>query len=132
MAESLVPVKALLEQPPTGILGLSPQPGLLGGTVDLPILVPGTVIPSYGIAVVVSNPPPAAGRSFTEIPTFQHPWLLVRLFAGTFDGFQLPVEAFDVKDAQTEIRWYAPGIQRVTLEFAAGWEAHVNYLILLG
>ena len=132
MADVLVPIKSLLEQPPAGILGLSTRPGLLSGFVDLPILVPGTVNPPYGISIVVSNPPPAAGRTFTEIPRFQHPWLLVRLFAATFDGQHLVVESFDVEDAQAEIRWYAPGIVRVTLEFSPGWEAHVNYLILLG
>lgn len=132
MADVLLPVKSLLEQPPAGILGLSTRPGLLSGFVDLPILVPGTVNPSYGIVLVVSNPPPAAGRTFTEIPTFQHDWVLVRLFASTFDQQHLPVETVHVKDAQAEIRWYAPGIVRVTLEFAPGWEAHVNYLILLG
>lgn len=132
MPDVVQPVKDLLQQPSTGFLGLHPGPGLLSGTVDLPILVPGTVIPSYGIAIVVSNPPPAAGRSFTEIPTFQWPYLLVSVFGRTFDGFLLPVERHRVSDGEAEIRWFAPGVQRVTLEFRPGWEAHVNYLILLG
>lgn len=132
MPDVIQPVKDLLQQPATGFLGLHPGPGLLTGSVDLPVLVPGTVIPSYGIAIVVSNPPVAAGRTFTEIATFERPWLLVTLFGQTFDGFNLPVERFAVQDAEAELRWFAPGIKRITLEFRPGWEAHVNYLILLG
>lgn len=132
MPDLLLAVNDLLREPPTGVLGLSPGPGVLSGFVDLPILLPGTVVPSYGITLVATDPPPAVGRTFTAIPTFERPYCLVTLFGRTFDGFELPVERHAIRDRDAEIRWYAPGLARVWLEIAPGWEITVNYLIILG
>jgi len=132
MPDLLTPVRELVLSPPTKFLGLAVGPGLLSGFVDLPVLIPGTVNPSYGVSIVLGTYPPAAGRTFTEVPTFQYPWLLVTLWSRTFDSQDVPVERHRISDAVAEIRWFTPGIQRITLEFTSGYEAHVNYLIILG
>lgn len=132
MPDLLLAVNDLLREPPTGLLGLSPGPGLISGFVDLPILLPGTVNPSYGLTWNVTSFPPAAGRSFTEIQTFQYPYCLVTAFGRTFDGFDLPLERVRIVDAQVELRWFGPGLSRITLEFRPGWEVGASYLIILG
>jgi len=132
MPDLLSPVREVIFSPPTKFLGLAIGPGLLSGFVDLPILVPGTANPSYGLSLVVGTYPPAAGRTFTEIPTFQRRWCLVSIYSRTFDSQDIPVERVSLYDAVAEVRWFAPGINRVTLELAPGYEAHVNYLIILG
>lgn len=132
MPDLLTPVREVIFSPPTQFLGLAVGPGLLSGFVDLPLLVPGTVNPSYGVSIVLGTYPPAAGRTFTEVPTFHRSWLLVTVWSRTFDGQDIPVERVSIRDAVAELRWFAPGVNRVTLEFAPGYEAHVNYLIILG
>lgn len=132
MPDLLTPVREVIFSPPTKFLGLAVGPGLLSGSVDLPVLVPGTVNPSYGVSIVVGTYPAAAGRTFTEIPTFQKRWLLVTIYSRTFDNQDIPVERVAIYDAVAEVRWFAPGVDRVTFEFAPGYEAHVNYLIILG
>lgn len=132
MVDLLTPVKELVLNPPVKLLGLAVGPGILSGFVDLPVLVPGTVNPSYGISIVITNPPAAAGRTFTEIPTFYRSWLLVTVFSRTFDNDDIPIQRVAIRDAVSSVRWFAPATQRVTLEFAPNYEAHVNYLIILG
>jgi len=132
MVDVLTPVKEIIQSPPTGLLGLAIGPGLLSGAGTLPLVVPGTLIPTYGVSVVVTSFPPTTGRTFHQIPIFQRPYLLITVFSRTFDNFDIPVERLPIYDADAEVRWLGPGVARATYEFAPFFEADVRSLIILG
>lgn len=130
MVDLLTPIRELVFSPPTRFLDRNIAPGDRDTSGDLPVLIPGTPFPSYGLVVTAVDWPPAVGRNFTEIATFQRPYVLVTLFSETFSGSLIPVERHRIYDRIAEIRWFGPGIQRISYELTPGFLVNFNYLYI--
>lgn len=133
MVDLLTPVREAITNPPTPVLGFGIVPGNpLSGSFDLPVTNLGTINPVYGYSFVNTTFPPAAGRSFAEVPTFARAWMKLTVWEETFDGFQIIRDQQFVRSAEGQIRWYFRTAKRLRVEIVPGFEAHFDSLIILG